>query len=388
MMERRAFYFWLMIMAFVAACVPQKPRSFPEAASDEAYEGTDIRAQFLRKYAGEYDLPESGGLKGIEAAKSHLSLLSDGSYVMTVGTQRISKGGDKRTAICAVEERGVLSHVQKFAKTKEPVQVGRDRIGNFDPVGGFVVLEPKESRITFQQTVVYDERRQMEVRVDKADAYAEKDFRWFCTRTSPRVLYVEDFLDGALLLARSQSRGGTALRDRLAVKNGLEWLWFTGPLAVEAVNEVGLATHRGIQSLEIFGSAAPPLSRMPKAMALGLDTQFDKDGRLWLNIGARVGEAVLPVMSISGRLEGVSYSPSTEHVVVQLSDFASQSAASPLGPTDLAGVMEGRLNYAWRLMQVASEKINAYPERSNVFLTADLSAGDPDVVRISAKNKF
>lgn len=390
--------FCIMFSLSFVACTPFKPLE----TSSEFFEGRDVKAEFLREYSGTYKLPANKDqtVHGIHEGAT-LTIGENGNYVYTTGDFKRGKEGDKRTAKCALDERGSIAYVQKFAKTKDSVQVGRVRIGNFDPVGGFIVLRPENSKLTRAETVI-NEPNQPERNLDKENPYTEADFKKLCAREEQVVLFVEDFLPEALLFSRiskaPEDSTSFFLDDRLAVKNGQEWIWLTGSLAKKVVDESTAKMKNSIDGLEILGEANSQVTN--QKFALAIQSRFDNDNvQMWMDFGSKLGvgptSTFVSIMDVSGKLAGVSYSVKNGHAVVYLKDFDSSPSTIMLEPNEVNDLLRPKLEEAIKILAPYSKKISDVPDKENKRLSIELSTRSLDVeiptrpvemVRISVKS--
>jgi hypothetical protein len=372
----------LVALVFVIGCVEQKALDF-----EDHFEGQDVRAKFLEQYAGVYRLPnpESGTVQGLEQGDERLIIDANGTYVIVGAKKSVSKEGDQRTAICAVEERGQISHVQKFSKTKEHVQVGRERVGNFDPVGGLLILEPQDSKFNHAETVVTDQRG--EKNVDKENPFSEKEFKWLCARSKERVLYVENFLrDGILLSRKTENRiPKYFLDDRLIAREDADWTWLEGEIAHRAITETASNTRRGLSGFSILKENVRQVGESTEKLSFAWDSRTEGE-KISFGLGAKNPKGFSPFWMLSGKLVGVSYSHASSRVIAHLTDTVSGVIAVNLEGTELGDVDIKKVEEVAGSVKTLSDRVNSLDKSKNI-VTVSISTKDQEVIRVDTKER-
>lgn len=373
----------LLGIMILLGCVEQKALDF-----EDHFEGQDVRSEFLKQYSGVYRLPnpDSGTVQGLDQGDSRLVINADGSYVLVGEKKRVSKDGDQRTAICTVEERGQVTHVQKFAKTKEHVQVGRVRVGNLDPVGGLLILEPQDSKFNHAETVITDQRG--EINVDKENPFTEKEFKWLCARSKERVFYVENFLRDGLLLARKTENRVQKyfLEDRFIVREDTEWIWLDGEIARTAVIETSSNSRRGITGLSILKENVRGASEKTEKMTFAWDSVRGDTNKVSFTLGGKGPKTYMAFWMLTGKLVGVSYSRTSSSIVAHLADVVSGDLPVNLDGAELTEPEIKKIEEVAAAVKPLSDRVNNLDKLKNI-VTVSVSTKEQDMIRVDTKQR-
>ncbi len=376
------------------ACVEQKAAE----PNKNIYDGTDVKAEFLKQYSGSYKLPADPNIYlGVDAASATLNIQENGTYTLVVRDYSVHNVGDNRSAICSSIESGDLIYAQRTNSQSLSLRVGLLDYRLSEPVDGYLVLQPKDFRLTKSATVKHTDAEE-NINVDKENPFSSAEFERLCNgrKGSERVLAIEKFLKDSFLVARNSSsdrlKSTYTIQGRVAAKDGVEWVWFEKDLAKKAIAEAATFTQRRIKGLEVENQAlSGSEDKRPFTLAMTSEVYDPLRERVRFTFHVRlVGDKLVPLVGVGGKLMGVSYHFSSAHMVAHLTSLEVSSLPTLVGEDksndDLNKEVEEKINLARTEIKKLLEGVARQDDEKTIY-TVGIDPVGAGTVKIGTRAK-